>query len=486
MSESEHIRHPWRIFSLVAIGVFMSTLDSSIVNIALPAIMKDLESAFASVEWVVMIYLLTVSSLLLSFGRLSDMIGRRRVYCAGFLLFAGGSFLCGLAPSAAWLIGFRAVQGSGAAMLMACSPAVITDVFPEKERGRALGAIGAVVAIGLTTGPALGGILIHYISWRAIFYLNVPIGIAAAALVLRLFRGDTLNFLRPQPFDWKGAVLLAGTLTAFLLAVSHGYKWGGLSVRTISAALTALAGGVLFIIVERKAGRGAVRPLVDFSVFRIRLFLFPIAGALFLFMSLFAIVFLMPFYLVDYGGFAEDYAGYIMITPFVFLFFMAPAAGSLYDRIGSRLLCTTGMGVLCLAQITLIYLPEGAAVLPVVWRLALAGIGTALFTSPNTSAAMNAVPPDKRGLASGMVASARNLGMVLGIAIAGAIFHGVFHALSGGIDLQQYEADLAPFFRAAFQWAMAAGAAAAAIGMLLAFLRGREKKPAAAPAAPKS
>ena len=176
----------------------------------------------------------------------------------------------------------------------------------------------------------------------------------------------------------------------------------------------------------------------------------------------------------------------IMITPFVFLFFMAPAAGSLYDRIGSRLLCTTGMGVLCLAQITLIYLPEGAAVLPVVWRLALAGIGTALFTSPNTSAAMNAVPPDKRGLASGMVASARNLGMVLGIAIAGAIFHGVFHALSGGIDLQQYEADLAPFFRAAFQWAMAAGAAAAAIGMLLAFLRGREKKPAAAPAAPKS
>jgi len=485
MTESENIRHPWRIFSLVAVGVFMSTLDSSIVNIALPAIMKDLESAFASVEWVVMIYLLTVSSLLLSFGRLSDMIGRRRVYCAGFLLFAGGSFLCGLAPSAAWLIGFRAVQGSGAAMLMACSPAVITDVFPEKKRGRALGVIGAVVAIGLTTGPALGGILIHYISWRAIFYLNVPIGIAAAALVLRLFRGEALNFLRPQPFDWKGAVLLAGTLTAFLLAVSHGYKWGGLSVRTISAALIALAGGVLFIIVERQAERGAVRPLVDFSVFRIRLFLFPIAGALFLFMSLFAIVFLMPFYLVDYGGFAEDYAGYIMITPFVFLFFMAPAAGSLYDRIGSRLLCTTGMGVLCLAQITLIYLPEGAAVLPVVWRLALAGIGTALFTSPNTSAAMNAVPPDKRGLASGMVASARNLGMVLGIAIAGAIFHGVFHALSGGIDLQQYEADLAPFFRAAFQWAMTAGAAAAAIGMLLAFLRGREQKPAA-PAVPKS
>jgi EmrB/QacA subfamily drug resistance transporter len=470
MRRQHQFRHPWRIFSLVAVGVFMSTLDSSIVNIALPAIMKDLEGSFAGVEWVVMIYLLTVSALLLSFGRLSDIIGRRRVYCTGFLLFAGGSFLCGLAPTTLWLIAFRAVQGCGAAMLMACSPAVIVDVFPEAERGRALGAIGAVVAVGLTTGPALGGVLIHYISWRAIFYLNVPIGIFAAVLVLRMFRGEALNFMRPQPFDGRGAFLLAGALSAFLVAASHGCRWGALSVPTLFFAALAAVGGVLFVRCERRAER----PLVDFDVFRIRLFALPILGALFLFVSLFAIVFLMPFYLVDYAGFTENHAGYIMVTPFVFLFFMAPAAGSLYDRIGSRLLCTAGMGILFLSELLLMTLPEGGAAAPVVWRLALAGIGTALFTSPNTSAAMNAVPPEQRGVASGMVATARNLGMVLGIAMAGAIFHGMFHAASGGADFSGYRPEFAPAFKAAFTGAMAAGAAAAALGTAAAFLRGRD------------
>jgi MFS family permease len=356
-------------------------------------------------------------------------------------------------------------------MLMSCSPAIIVDVFPEAERGRALGAIGAVVAIGLTTGPALGGILIHYISWRAIFYLNVPIGIIGASLVLRMFRWDTLHFYKPQPFDWKGAILFAVTLTSLLLAASHGAKWGITSLPTILSALTAVIGAGVFVTLEFRAKR----PLVDFSLFRIRLFIFPIAGAVFLFISLFAIVFLMPFYLVDYYGFGENYAGYMMVTPFIFLFFMAPIAGTLYDRIGSRFMCTSGMAVLCSALVLLTRMPEGAVVFPVVWRLGLAGIGTAMFTSPNTSAAMSAVPPAQRGLASGMVATARNLGMVIGIALAGAIFHSVFKQLSG-VPFQQYDPVLAPAFRGAFNWAMTAGAAVAAMGVVLAYLRGADSK----------
>ncbi len=478
MGEKEQLQHPWRIFGLVAVGVFMSTLDSSIVNIALPAIMKDLQSSFAGVEWVVMIYLLTVSSLLMSFGRLSDIVGRRNVYFTGFLLFAGGSFLCGFSPSVDWLIGFRALQGCGAAMLMACSPAIIVDVFPEAERGRALGTIGAVVAIGLTLGPALGGLLIHYISWRAIFYLNVPIGIIAALLVLRLFRGRTLNLWRPQPFDWRGAILLAGALGALLLAVSHTHQWALLSWPRMICGLLALGCGLLFVYAERRVSR----PLIDFSLFRIRLFVLPIAGAVLLFVSLFSIVFLMPFYLVDYAGFAENHAGLILITPFIFLFFMAPLAGSLYDRIGSRLLCTSGMAVLFLSLLLFARLPENPSALAVIWRLAFAGVGTALFTSPNTSAAMNAVPPSQRGVASGMVATARNLGMVLGIAMAGAVFYGTFQLLSDGVALQQYDPSLAPAFRTAFSWAMTAGAMTAAAGTALAFLRGPDgKKPAARP-----
>lgn len=472
MATTNPALHPWRIFSLVAVGVFMSTLDSSIVNIALPTIMKDLEGSFASVEWVVMIYLLTVSSLLLTFGRLSDIVGRRHVYCSGFLLFAAGSFLCGLSPATEWLIGFRAVQGAGAAMLMSCSPAIIVDVFPEAERGRALGMIGAVVAIGLTTGPALGGILIHYISWRAIFYLNVPVGIIAAVLVLRMFRKETLDFFKPQPFDWKGAILLAATLSSFLLAVSHGPKWGITSLPTLLFAMIAVAGGGLFVVSELRADR----PLVDFSLFRTRLFIFPVSGAVFLFISLFAIVFLMPFYLVDYCGFSENYAGYMMVTPFIFLFFMAPISGTLYDRIGSRLMCTAGMIVLFISLVCLTRLPEEDVVFSVVWRLGLAGIGTAMFTAPNTSAAMSAVPLSQRGVASGMVATARNLGMVIGIALAGAIFNGAFQAISGGVAFQQYDPALAAAFKGAFSWAMTAAAAIAAIGVVLAYLRGPDRK----------
>ena len=171
----------WLIFSLVAIGIFMATLDGSIVNIALPSIMTDFEVELATIQWVVMIYLLTVTSLLLSFGRLSDIRGRRIVYSLGLFLFSFGSLFCGLAQSAQWLIISRFFQGLGAAMTMACTPALIVDTFPETERGRALGMMGSVVASGLTAGPVLGGLLIHYFSWRAIFYINIPIGLLTAA-----------------------------------------------------------------------------------------------------------------------------------------------------------------------------------------------------------------------------------------------------------------------------------------------------------------
>jgi len=171
----------WLIFLMVAIGIFMATLDGSIVNIALPSIMADFSVPLATIQWVVMIYLLTVTSLLLSFGRLSDIRGRRFVYSLGLWIFSFGSFFCTIAPSAHWLIGARFFQGLGAAMNMACTPALLVDTFPEKDRGKAIGMMSSVVASGLTAGPALGGLLIHYFSWRAIFYINIPIGLLTGA-----------------------------------------------------------------------------------------------------------------------------------------------------------------------------------------------------------------------------------------------------------------------------------------------------------------
>ena len=167
----------WLVLSLVAVGIFMSTLDGSIVNVALPTIMTELGVPLTTVKWVVIIYLLTVSSLLLFFGRLSDLQGRRRVYSRGLAVFSLGSLFCGLSPDVTWLIASRALQGVGAAMIMACTPALVVDVFPLKERGRALGMVGMVVAGGLTMGPALGGILLQFFHWRVIFYINVPVSL---------------------------------------------------------------------------------------------------------------------------------------------------------------------------------------------------------------------------------------------------------------------------------------------------------------------
>lgn len=465
-------RNKWIIFLFVAIGIFMSTLDSSIVNIALPSMMADLGVTLSSLEWVVMIYLLTISSLLLSFGRLSDIRGRRWVYSRGLVIFAVGSFYCAVAKNAPWLIAARAFQGIGAAMIMSCTPALVVDTFPASERGKALGMVGTVVALGLTIGPALGGVLIHHFSWRIIFYINVPIGIMTAVLIARLLKGSHADVTVAESFDWGGAALLTLSLVCFLLASSHGYNWGYFSPRTMGFLGISVLSTVAFIRLERRIPHPVVQP----SLFSIRLFTLPILSGMSLFTALFTVVFLMPFYLIQACGYLVDKAGLFMVVPFVFLFFVSPLSGSMYDRLGSRLLCTVGMTILALALFSLTGLTCGEAPFPIIWRLAMVGLGTAIFLPPNSSAAMTAVPPRRRGIAAGTVAAARNLGMVLGVALAGAIFNATFHILSGGLSLKVYTPELSPVFMSSFRYAVGAGAAVATIGAVLAFLRGPDPK----------
>jgi len=460
----------WQVFLLVAVGIFMATLDGSIVNIAVPTIMQELGVSVAAVQWVVMIYLLTITSLLLSFGRLSDIHGRRRVYGLGLVTFSFGSLCCGLAVNIFWLIGARLFQGLGAAMIMACTPALIVDTFPQAERGRALGFIGSVVASGLTTGPVVGGLLLHFFSWRAIFLINIPIGLFTAGLVHTILKGSQADISRRETFDWPGAIMLALCLGPFLLAVTHGYDWGYFSRPTLLLMATSLVSGAVLVYAEQRA----VHPILDSKLFRIRLFALPILAAIIIFASLFSLVFLMPFYLINPGGFAIDRAGYLMATIFVFLFIVSPLSGALSDRIGSRLLCTCGTGIVAAALYLLALLPPGASVVEIVWRLSLAGIGMAVFIPPNSATAMNSVPRHRRGVASATVAAARNLGMVLGVAVSGAVFNGTFHRLSKGIGMKQYQPSLELVFMQAFHAAMIGGALIALVGVMVSFLRGPE------------
>ncbi len=459
----------WLVFVLVAAGVFMSTLDSSIVNIALPTIMADLQVPLTVIEWVPMIYLLTVSSLLLTCGRLSDIRGRRQVYCSGFVVFSIGSLLCAIASRVPLLIASRALQGIGASMLMACSPALVVDVFPEAERGRALGLVGMVVATGLTTGPALGGVILEHFSWRVIFFINVPIGIGVTAAALPILKGMPQRLL-DEPLDWIGALLLAVCFSAFVAGLSHIHDWGPTSTLfCVDVALFVISTAALIRVESRSA-----HPIINPALLRIRLFMLSVVAAVILFMGLFFITFLMPFYMVNPLGFSMKRVGATMMIPFVFLFFVAPISGTLSDRMGSRVLCTVGMTLLAGALLLLSHLTAEATVMDIAWRLALTGIGVAVFISPNSAAAMSAVPARHRGIASGSVATARNLGMVIGVATAGLIFNSTFRHLNGGRDLRVYTTALEYAFMEAFQRAMLTGAAIAGLGVVVSYLRGQE------------
>ena len=472
--ESENQPEPfrkWLIFSLVAVGIFMSTLDGSIVNVALPTIMAELSVPLITVRWVVVIYLLTTSSLLLSFGRLSDMWGRRWVYSRGLAVFSLGSLLCALSPGVLWLIVSRTIQGVGAAMIMACTPALVVDVFPPAERGRALGMVGTVVAGGLTMGPALGGMILQFFPWPVIFYINVPVGVTAALATLKVLKrcSETMS---PEAFDWPGSTLLVVCFTALLVLLSCGRESGYTSPLTLALAGVFLLSAIGLIFQERRT----CYPIVDPGLFTNRLFSFSIAAAVTLFISLFTITFMMPFYLVNPAGFPAAKTGGVLVIPFFFLFIGAPFAGAMSDRIGSRLLCTLGMCILAFSLLAFAWMPASKEIWPVAWRLAIVGLGMATFTSPNSAAAMSAVVPQRRGIAAALVATARNFGMVFGVAATAVIFNVSFQKASGGQSLQNYHSGMESAFMTAFHHAMLWGATVAFVGAVLSALRGKEER----------
>ncbi|MCP3926538.1 MAG: MFS transporter [Desulfobacterales bacterium] len=462
----------WVVFILVATGVFMSTLDGSIVNIALPSIMKDLKTSVPVIEWVIAIYLLTVSSLLLSFGRLSDIKGRRVVYSTGLIFFSLGSFFCGISPSAEFLIFSRSIQGLGAAMVMACTPALIVDTFPVEERGKALGMIGATVASGLTAGPALGGLILHYFSWRLIFYINVPIGLITAFLVFTKLKGSKTDSKQEEPFDFKGSILITLSLILFILFITKSNLLQGINIK----------GGVLLIIFVLSVyalirfENQNMYPVLNTMMFRNKLFTLPIISAVLLFTCLFITIFLMPFYLMYPMKFSPGKAGFFMVIPFFFMFVISPYSGTLAGKKGSKILCTTGMFIITLSLYMISQLNISSSYYNIAAGMSLLGIGIALFSSPNTVTVMESVSPNERGVAGGIVATARNLGMVLGVTIGGTVFNHVFFIKSSGKVLENYNPFLENAFFTAFKCSVLTGCLIAMVGIIISWLRGGKIK----------
>ena len=405
----------WWVLATVMVGTFMSPLDGSVVNIALPTLKATFDVPITTVEWVVVAYLLTISTLLLTFGRLADIVGLKRIYMAGFALFAAGSLACALSWSIWALVGFRVFQGFGAGMMFATGPGIITAAFPRHERGRALGLLGVAVAAGLAVGPSLGGAIVGFTSWRWIFLINVPIGAIGLLLAWRTLRSTPVH---PQRFDPLGAILSFVALFPLLLALSQGPEWGWASVRIIILFVLSVVGGVAFVVAESRVRE----PVVNLKLFRARLFSLGNSSALLSFVVYAAVIFLMPFYMENSLGIKVETAGLLMTPVPAGIMLFGPASGALSDRIGSRFLSTLGLVVTAIAVFLLTGLTLHTSYVGIVLRLALVGAGLGLFQSPNTSAVMGTVAPSRLGIASGILATSRNAGQVMGVAFAAVMF----------------------------------------------------------------
>jgi len=409
------VQRKWLILFAVSLGSLMSTLDGSIVNIALPAIQQEFAIDLTTVEWVVVAYLLVIGSLLLPMGRLGEVLTFKRVYLAGFGVFTAGSVLCGAAPNEAALIAFRVVQAVGAAMLAAMGPAIVARTFAPAERGRALGINGVSVSLGLTLGPVLGGLLTTAASWRAIFLINLPVGVLAMVWAARILPAETAR--TGQTFDIRGAALSGLSLFALLLALSEGQTWGWTSPATLAFIGLALVLGGLFVLAER----ASVQPLIDLALFRIRPFAFGLASVIVAFAGLFTATFLLPFLLVRGEGYTAVQAGLLLTPVPISMAIVAPFSGAASDRWGPAIPASAGIVVMVVALLSLTTLPAGFALPDLVWRLVLLGVGQGLFMSPNSSAVLGSVPGRRVGTASGILAQMRVNGQALGIAISAAV-----------------------------------------------------------------
>ena len=480
MNEQNSPSHPpWSVLGVVSTGVFMSTMDSSMINVALPVIMESFHSPLALTQWVMLIYLLTITVLLLIWGSLADRWSRAAIYSHGMLIFTIGSLFCSLAPDIYPLIGCRLLQALGASMMMAVGPALIKAAFPPSQLGRGLGLIGVATSLGLMTGPLISGLLIHWAHWRAIFLVTVPVGAICFLLGRHALAGLHQEKHAPvpaspnHPFDLKGFLLWTGAITLSLLFATHATSFCGRDSFTLvvnpAVSLLLLLGAWSLLWYHE---RGCPQPLLPLALLRQRFFLVAIITAILSFTVLFSVLILMPFYLDRILKLPPDKIGTVMMAIPLCVFLISPLAGKIHDRTGARRVATAGLCCCLLSVLLLTGLTVSSSPAAIAARLALLGLGQALFLSPNSAAALASVPDKQTAITASLLATARNLGMLLGTAFTGLIFTCYFARLTGGLDLRDFSAPLAPQFMAAMHatlWGVSLLAFGAAI---ISWLRG--------------
>jgi EmrB/QacA subfamily drug resistance transporter len=409
----------WWTLAAMCFALFMIMLDNTVMNVALPSIQSDLGASISSLEWVINGYSLSFAVLLATGGRLGDILGRRRMFLVGVVLFALSSATAGLAPSTTALVVSRITQGVGASLMMPATLSIITNAFPPAERGRAIGTWAGVSALALALGPLLGGFLTEHVSWRAIFYLNIPVAagaVATALFAVRESRDETVG----REIDWGGTAVLTAGLTAGVLALIEGNSWGWGSERIIALIAASIVFLAVFAWME-----GKVRaPIVQFEFLRNRDFVGAVTVAFIISFAMLGMFFFMALYIQNILGYSPLEAGIRFLPTTLVIMVVAPIAGRMTDRIGARPPIVAGLAIVAVSLFMQAQISDTSGYGSLLVPFILMGLGIGLTMSPMSTAAMNAVEVTKSGLASGLLSMSRMVGGTFGVAVLGAIFQG--------------------------------------------------------------
>lgn len=417
----------WFVLAAVAMAIFLGTIDGSIVNVALPTLVDEFDTSFGVVQWVVLAYILTQATLVLSIGRVGDMVGKKPIFTAGFVVFTVGSVLAGLSPGVEFLIAFRVLQAVGAAMIFALGFAIVTESFPPSERGRALGINGTMVSLGIITGPILGGIIIEAADWRWIFFVNLPVGIIGTLTAIRFI--PDVRPTRRHRFDFAGAALFLVAFLSLLVALTWGQSIGFTDPSILGLFALSVAGGVAFVAVERRIAE----PMLDLTIFANRDVSVNLVTGFLVFVGIAGLLLLLPFYLSDVLGFGPRSVGFLLGAIPVTLGIVSPFSGALSDRIGSRPVTVAGLTLLFAGYVGGTFLLGIDTPVPVFVLVgAVIGVGVGVFQSPNNSAILGSVPPNRLGVTSGMLTINRLTGQIAGVAVIGTVWAARTASFAGG------------------------------------------------------